>query len=160
MAIFMKYGSLKGEVTAEGYLDWIECHSFQFGLGRGISVGTAGASQRESTAPSISEIQLTKTMSAVDALLWKEALGGKASQVDIHLTQTDTGGKHIAYQKYTLKDTLIAGYSIAGQSGGLPTTTLSLNFGEITSEYIIIDSNFNTKTTGKVGYDLIKAKLV
>lgn len=160
MAIFMKYGSLKGEVTAEGYQDWIECRTFELGVGRGISVGVAGASQRESTAPSVSEIRLTKGMSAVDGLLWKEALGGKAAEVHIHLTQTDDGGKHIAYQKYILKDTLISGYSIKGSSSGFPDTNLSLNFGELTSEYIAIDSQFRTKTMGKVGYDIIKAKVI
>jgi type VI secretion system secreted protein Hcp len=164
MAVFMKYGSLKGEATAEGTSvkynsGWIQCNSFELGAGRGVSVGPGGGSLRESTAPSISEIRVSKQMDSVDALLWKEALGGAAETVTIHLTQTDKNGKHIAFQEYTLKDTLISGYSIGGGEGQ-PSIALSLNFGEIVSEYFAIDSKFNRTTTGKVGYDLVKAKML
>ncbi|MFN6953737.1 MAG: type VI secretion system tube protein Hcp [Acetobacteraceae bacterium] len=158
MAIFVKYGSLKGEATAKGYENgWFECNSFQLGMGRGVSVSGAGGSRREATAPSVSEIVLTKEMDVIDPLLWKEALGGGSSKVEIHLTQTDKDGKHIAFQKYELEDTLISGYSISGGSGR-PSISLSLNFGIIWSEYIDIDSKFNAKTTGKVFYNIIEAR--
>lgn len=158
MAVFVKYGSLKGEATAKGYENgWFECGTFQLGMGRGVSVSGAGASRREASAPSISEIVVTKEMDSVDPLLWKESLGGAASKVEIHLTQTDKDGKHIAFQKYELEDTLISGYSIAG-AGGRPSISISLNFGVIWSEYIAIDSKFNATTTGKVFYNIVEAR--
>jgi type VI secretion system secreted protein Hcp len=158
MAVFVKIEGLKGEATAEGYKEWMQAGSFQLGLGRGVSVSGGGASRREATAPSVSEISLTKTMDSIDALLWKEALGGQAKKVDIHITQTDKGGKHVAFLKYVLEDTLISGYSISGGEGGLPSIAFSLNFGKITSEYMAIDSKFNSKTTGAVGWDIVQAK--
>jgi type VI secretion system secreted protein Hcp len=51
MAIFLKYGDLKGEVTATTHKEWIEVHSLQWGVGRGISSGVGGASKREASAP-------------------------------------------------------------------------------------------------------------
>src|SRR5450631_1446659 len=113
MAIFIKYGALAGEATATGYETWIELHSFQWGVGRGISAGVGGESKREATAPSVSEITVTKTMDAASPLLLKEAIGGKAADVKIDLTQTDASGKHIAFQKYLLTNTLVSGYSIS-----------------------------------------------
>ena len=78
MAIFLKYGSIKGETTQLTHKDWIEVNSFQFGVGRGISSGVGGGSKREASAPSVSEITLTKTMDIASPLLLKDAIGGKA----------------------------------------------------------------------------------
>lgn len=159
MAVFVKYGTtVKGEVTAEGFKDYFEASSFQFGVGRGISMGVGGGSKREASAPSVSEIVITKSMDSADPLLLKEAFGGKAVEVKIDMTQTDNNGKHVAYQKYILTDTLVSGYSISS-GGDRPSISISLNFAKIDSEYLSIDDKFAAKTTGHVIYDLAKANL-
>lgn len=156
MAIFLKYGALNGEVTAKGYEKWVEVNSFQWGVGRGISSGSGGGSKREATAPSVSEITMTKTMDEFSPLLLKEAIGGDAKEVKIDLTQTDNDGKHIAYQKYILTNTLVSGYSISS-GGDRPSESFSLNFTKFDSEYIKIDDKFKTATTGHVIYDIAAA---
>ncbi len=158
MAIFLKYGSIKGETTQLTHKDWIEVNSFQFGVGRGISSGVGGGSKREASAPSVSEITLTKTMDIASPLLLKEAIGGKAVEVKIELTQTDNSGKHVSFQKYILTNTLISGYSISS-GGDRPSESLSLNFTKIDSEYLDIDDKFASKTTGHVIYDIAESKL-
>ncbi|WP_424813027.1 Hcp family type VI secretion system effector [Roseococcus sp. YIM B11640] len=158
MAIFLKYGSIKGETTQQAHKDWIEINSMQFGMGRSITASQGGASKRESTAPSISEIVLTKSMDISSPLLFKEALGGKAVEVKIELTQTDNNGKHIPYQKYVLSDAVIASYSISS-GGDRPMESLSLNFMKVDSEYLNIDDKFASKTTGHVVYDVGEQKL-
>jgi type VI secretion system secreted protein Hcp len=157
MAIFVKYGELKGEVTAEGYKDWIELHSFQIGIGRGVSAGVGGGSKREASAPSVSEITVTKTMDKSSQLLFKEAYGGKAVEVKIDITQTDNKGTHVAFQKYILTDTLVSGYSVS-TGGDRPSESFSLNFTKIDSEYLDINDKFEAKTTGHVWYDLQHGK--
>jgi type VI secretion system secreted protein Hcp len=156
MAVFAKVEGIDGEATADGYEKWMQCNTFELGCGRGVSVSGAGGSRREATAPSVSEIRLTKEMDTIDARLWQEAIGGAAKKWEIHLTQTDAKGKHVAFQKYFLEDALISGYSISG-GDGRPHISLSVNFGKITSEHIAIDSKFGVKTTGKVGFDIVKA---
>lgn len=158
MAIFMKYGDLKGEVTATTHKDWIEVHSVQWGVGRGISHGVGGASKREASAPSVSEMTVTKSFDGASPLLLKESLGGKATVVKLELTQTDDKGSHVAYQKYILTDTLVSGYSISS-GGDRPSESLSLNFSKVDSEYLKIDDKFKSVTTGHVIYDLSQAKL-
>ncbi len=157
MAIFIKYGALDGEVTAKGYEKWMEVSSLQWGVGRGVSVGSGGGSKREATAPSVSEIVVTKTMDGISPLILKEAIGGKSTDVKIHMTQTDQSGKHIAYQKYLLGSTLISGYSISS-GGDRPNESMSMNFAKFDSEYIKIDDKFATATTGHVIYDITKAE--
>lgn len=158
MAIFLKYGSIKGETTQLTHKDWIEIESFQFGVGRGVSIGVGGGSKREASAPSVSEITLTKTMDISSPLIFKEALGGKAVEVKIELTQTDNNGKHVAFQKYILTDTLISGYSISS-GGARPSESLSLNFSKVDSEYMNINDKFESKTTGHVIFDIAASKL-
>jgi type VI secretion system secreted protein Hcp len=158
MAIFLKYGSINGETTQVSHKDWIEIQSMQFGVGRGISSGVGGGSKREATAPTVSEITLTKTMDIASNLLLKEALGGKAVDVKIELTQTDNSGKHVAFLKYILTNTLISSYSISS-GGDRPSESLSLNFTKVDSEYLNIDDKFASKTTGHVIFDLALSKL-
>lgn len=158
MAIFLKYGSIKGETTQVTHKDWIEINSMQFGVGRGISSGVGGGSKREATAPSVSEITLTKTMDICSNLILKEALGGKAVDVKIEVTQTDNSGKHVAYLKYVLTNTLISGYSLSS-GGDRPSESLSLSFTKIDSEYLNIDDKFAAKTTGHVVYDIAASQL-
>jgi type VI secretion system secreted protein Hcp len=157
MAIFIKYGALAGEATAVGYEKWMEVNSLQWGVGRGISAGVGGGSKREATAPSVSEIVVTKTMDAISPLMLKEAIGGDAKEVKIDLTQTDASGKHIAYQKFILHNTLVSGYSLSS-GGDRPSESLSLNFTKVDSEYLKVDDKFKSTTTGHVIYDISSAK--
>lgn len=158
MAIFLKYGVINGETTAEGFKDWIEVSSLSWGVGRGISSGVGGGSKREASAPSISEITLSKTFCAASPLLLKDAIGGKGCEAQIHLTRTDNSGKHVAYQKYILTDALLSGYSVSS-GGDRPAESFSINFNKIDSEYLKIDDKFAAKTTGHVIYDLTTAVL-
>lgn len=158
MAIYMKYGALKGEVTAEGYKEWIELESLQFGIGRGIAAASAGGgSKREASAPSVSEITVTKTFDAFSPLALKEAIGGKGAEVKVDITRTDNSGKHVAFQKYILTECMMSGYSISS-GGDRPSESISLNFIKFDSEYIKVDKDFKATTTGHVIYDIALAK--
>lgn len=157
MAIFMKYGAMNGEVTAKGYEKWIELQSLQWGVGRGISSGVGGGSKRESSAPSVSEMVVTKTMDSFSPLALKEAIGGEGVQVKIELTRTEGKGGHTAYQKYILEGVMISGYSLSS-GGDRPMESLSLNFTKIDNEYIKIDDKLGPTTTGHYIYDMTKAE--
>ena len=157
MAIFMKYGETEGEGTAEGYIKWIELGSLQWGVGRGISAGVGGSSKREASAPSVSEVTVSKTLDAFSPIALKEAIGGKGVTVKLDITRTDADGKHHAFQKYILSNAMISGYSISS-GGDRPSESLSLNFTKFDSEYVKIDDQFAEVTTKHFIYDLSAAK--
>ena len=60
MPIYLKYNGIKGDITAEGYEGWVELDSFRWKLQRLISSPTGASADRESTAPRINSIVVTK----------------------------------------------------------------------------------------------------
>ncbi|HXE55727.1 MAG TPA: type VI secretion system tube protein Hcp [Tepidisphaeraceae bacterium] len=160
--IFMKFGTISGEVTLKGYAGDIQLNSFQWGVGRGISSPTGGSSDREASAPSVSEITITKTMDKTSPLLLKEALVGQGvSEVDIFLVDTaralgkaGTPGQPVTYAEYVLSNVMISGYSVSS-GGDRPTESLSLNFTKVQFNYI---PNSSTTPVSTV-YDLAAARL-
>jgi len=77
MPIYMNYNDIKGDVTEANHTGWIELHSFQWGVGRGISSPTGASADREASAPSVSEIVVTKAQDAATTKILNEAYQGE-----------------------------------------------------------------------------------
>lgn len=126
MPIYLSYGTVKGAVTADAFKQWIEINSFQFGVGRGISTPTGSAADREASAPSISEITVTKPTDVSSLDLLTDACIGEGVDANIVFCTTVKGGID-EYMRYVLSNTMISGYSVSS-GGDRPTESLSLNF--------------------------------
>ena len=129
MAIYMNYNNIKGDVTETGHPSWIELNSFQWGMGRGISSTVGSSADRESSAPSVSEVVISKDNDVATGKLMQEAFSGHGQTVKIDFTRTSKDKQEI-YLSLTLTDTMISGYSHTS-SGDRPTETLSLNFTKV-----------------------------
>jgi len=158
MPIYMKYDGIDGDVTAEGHGKWIELNSFQWGVGRGISSPTGASADRESSAPSISEITVTKAQDVATVKLLDEALHGEGKEVTIDFVKTDKG-KLETYMSYKLTDVLVSGYSISS-GGDRPSESLSLNFTKVEFKLTQMDRANKGATGASVGYDLASAKVL
>jgi type VI secretion system secreted protein Hcp len=160
MPIYMNYDNLaiKGGVTEEGHTDWIELMSFQMGVGRGISAPTGNTADRESSAPSVSEITVTKLQDQATPKLLNEALQGEGKTVIIDFTKDDKGKLEV-YMTYTLTNTMISGYSVNGDGNGRPSESLSLNFTEIDYKNTPNKPDGTPGSPETVGYHLGKAKV-
>jgi type VI secretion system secreted protein Hcp len=158
MAIYMKYASIDGDVTEESHQKWIEVQSLQWGVGRGISTPTGAAKTREASAPSVSEVVVTKPNDIASIKLIDEALEGEGQDVTIDFCKTDKG-KLFAYLTYTLNNTMISGYSTSS-GGDLPSESLSLNFTKIMCSSTTLDETGAPADSGKVGYDLATTKMM
>lgn len=160
MPIYMNYNSLaiKGDVTEDGHKGWIELNSFQWGVGRGISSPTGASADRESSAPSVSEITCSKAQDASSVNLLNEALQGEGQTVLIDFCKTDKGKLEV-YQTYTLTNTMISGYSISS-GGDRPSESLSLNFTKIEYKNTAMGAANETGSPESVTYDLAAAKVV
>lgn len=156
MAIYMNYNDkkIKGNVTAKGYEDWIDISSFQFGVGRGISMEVGGMASREATRPSISEIALSKAMDAASGGLFKESVSGSEGvKVEIHLVQT--GATEIQkFAVYELEGCMVSSYSVSGSEGGAPFENISLSFAKVMMDLSNADKDNKNAASMKVGYDL------
>ncbi|HVC60411.1 MAG TPA: type VI secretion system tube protein Hcp [Acetobacteraceae bacterium] len=160
MAIYMKYGgTIKGSVTTDGFKDWIELGSFQWGVGRSVTSPSKSSDTREGSEPSISEIVVTKRMDKASPKLWQDAVGGDFSTaVEIHFTTT-TKDKVETYLQYNLTETGLSGYSASAGGEDAPQETVSLNFATVTWKYTGRDSKI-AGTPDVVGWDLTQQKKI
>lgn len=157
MPIYLKYGSINGGVTAEGYDKWIEVHSFQWGVGRGISSPVGNSEDREASAPSISEVTITKELDTASIKLVTEALHGLGEKATIDFTRTDKN-KLTKYLTVELTNTMISGYSVSS-GGDRPTESLSLNFTKVEVKDVPSAAAGKDASPESVTYDLSTAKI-
>jgi type VI secretion system secreted protein Hcp len=158
MAIYMKYGDIKGPVTTEGFKNWIELNSVQLGTHRAIGTAARGSTSREHSEPSISEIVVTKPSDVASPKLFLDAVAGKLdSKVEIKLTTT-TKGKVETFLTFKMENTGISSYNVSS-SGDMPMESLSLNFTKITETFTGMDPGVSGSPE-TVGYDLTLMKTI
>ena len=158
MAIYMKYGSIKGDATTDGHQGWIELQSFQWGVGRALGTAARGSTSREHSEPHLSEITVTKPTDVATPKLLLDAVAGELNTtVKIDFTTTSKG-QTTTFLNYTLENTGISGYS-ANSSGDMPMESLSLNFTKVTTTFTGMDPTISG-TPETVGYDLTQMKTI
>ena len=156
MPIYMKFGSIPGDVTTEGYKDWIELNSFQYGVGRSVSSG-AGGNTRESSAPNISEIVVTKHFDKASAKLYQDSVAGTFdTKVEIKMNTT-TKTKTETFLTFELTDCGVSSYSLSS-GGDNPVESLSLNFLKVMVTPTPLDKSGQIKKGDVVSYDLLAMK--
>jgi type VI secretion system secreted protein Hcp len=157
MAIYVKFGKIEGDVSAEGWEKWIEAGSFQFGAGRGISMSVGSGREREATKPSLSEVTVTKSMDKSSPYLFLEACVGKATDkvvIDFVKTSAD---KLENYLKYTLYDALVSSYS-ASSGGEDPSESVSIAYNKFEMKYFPRKKDNTLDSPVPAGYDLEAGK--
>jgi type VI secretion system secreted protein Hcp len=154
--IYMKFGSIPGDVTTDGYKDWIELNSFQYGVGRAVSSG-GGGNTRESSAPNISEIVVTKHFDKASAKLYQDSVAGTFdTKVEIKMNTT-TKNKTETFLSFELTDCGVSSYSLSS-GGDNPMESLSLNFLKVMVTPTPLDKSGQIKKGDVVSYDLLAMK--
>jgi type VI secretion system secreted protein Hcp len=124
---FLFIADVKGGAMDEKHRDWIEVSSFQWGSKRGVGSPMGGTSDRESSAPSVSEIVVTKVIDRASPLLSKCAATG-CHYRSVILEMRKAGGNQMV--RYVLSNVMVSGYHVSS-GGDRPTESLSLNFTKI-----------------------------
>jgi type VI secretion system secreted protein Hcp len=155
MAIYMKYGSIKGQTTTENWKDWITLASCQFGAGRAIGSAKGKGANREGSEPSISEISAIKDWDAVSSSkLFEESVSGELSRkVEICFTTT-SGDRQETFLLVKLENAGISSYAASSNAEGKPMESLSINFAKIEVTPLIVDEKLATKAGEKVSFNL------
>ena len=147
--LFMEPDGLKGESVVPGYEGWIEIDSFQFGAGVGISSPISGK-DRESSAPSLSEITVTKQSDSTSVSFFSRLTQGPAFP-QVRFVMRDGSGSRIF--RFILQDVLVSGYSMS-TGGGIPTESLSLNYVILTVEHYAPDGKGGEILTGSATWNI------
>ena len=155
MPIYIQYGKIKGNVTEQGHKEWVEANSFQWGVGRGIGSPVGKSANRESSAPSVSEVVFTKAMDKSSFAWLQEALTGKGVDCTIDFCSVDAKELR-TYTQYKLTNCMISGYSVSS-GGDRPSESLSINFTKV--EYVFKEYGQDNAVTDspRVSYDLASA---
>lgn len=156
MAIYMNYNNIPGDVTETGHSTWIELSSFNWGMGRGISTSVGSGAERKSTAPSVSEVVVTKDNDVASGKLLVEAFTGEGQTVQIDFTRTNKDKLNV-YLTITLTNTIISGYSMTS-GNDRPTETVSLNFTKILVSTKQMGADGSDAQPDRLLYDLTTAK--
>lgn len=132
MAIYLKWADCDGPVTTKGFEKQIEPQSFQWGMGRGVSMQSGSVQGRESSLPSLSEITITKEYDVSSPGILKKSLNGDSTaSLIFSFVRTETGGKGATvYMKVTLSNVIVSGYSISS-GGDKPSESISLAYTKV-----------------------------
>src|SRR5688500_12100846 len=104
-AIYLKIDGIEGESTSSAFPKMIEVYSLQFNAGRAISK-QSGNSNRTSSAPTFSEIIITKGMDKSSVPLFKESVIGASGKSGVlYFTQTGEGNE-VSYYEIALTNAL------------------------------------------------------
>lgn len=157
MAIYLKYGAIEGSSQTTGVEKWIECDSFQFGVGRGVGSARGGAT-RETSEASVSEVTLTKSIDKSSGPLLEQALWGAGEKAELKFSRQKKGGEGVDfYLTYDLTEAIISGYSISS-GGDRPSESLSFNFNAFSTGIDLGDDANAAAGPFTTGYDLAIAK--
>lgn len=156
MALYMKYGSIDGDVTASGHEKWIQLNSFQWGVGRGVSSPVGAAADREASEPSVSEIVVTKEQDKASVKILGESLLGSGEKVTIDFTRTDKD-KLVTFLTFTLEEVMISGYSLSS-GGERPAESISLNFTKVEMKLTPTGAANKSESPEAFTYSIAEAK--
>jgi len=158
MAIYLKLGNVKGNVTAAGFEGQIAVQSVSFGVSRTVTMEPGNLSNREASKPTLSEITITKLADNSVAAIFKEALTGSAGQEAV-ITFVRTGADKVQdFMTYKLTNCIISSYSISAAGDEEPAENLALSYSAIEVSYKDHDSSNKSGNPQRVSYDLTAAK--
>jgi type VI secretion system secreted protein Hcp len=163
MPLYLKWGSgpdIKGEVTETKHKGWLAIDSIGFGTGRAthVEVGS-GQEKRHRDQPTISDLQISRTVDTASPLLFNASVAGEPTEVTIHCLRpaNKQNAPPLMYLELKLRNCLISSYSVGGGAGGA-SESLSLNFTAIDYYYTPYDDKDKAGETAKGFFDLVDAQ--
>ncbi|MBS0644706.1 MAG: type VI secretion system tube protein Hcp [Acetobacteraceae bacterium] len=136
--IYLKFGSVQGDVTQSSHANWIQVASVAWGLNRPVTNPAGSTSGRVLAAPRVSELTVTKDEDAATIPLVQQALTGSPQDLTLDFLTTAASGEGLVYYTIKLKQAVITGFT-QSSAGERPVETLTFNFTQIALEGSQID---------------------
>lgn len=132
---FLEIDGIKGESTDKEYKDQIEVLSYAWGVSQAAS-GTASSSGGASVARAdFQDLSVVKELDSASTLINKACWSGKhIDKVTLRLCRA-AGEKRVKYMEYKLENVIVSSVSVGGGGGGIPTESITFNYGKITTTY-------------------------
>ena len=135
---FLKIDGIPGESTDDKHKDWIEVMSYSSGVSQmaGGDRSTGGAASGGRCDHQ--DFSIVKTLDKASPTLDLFCCNGThIKNVAVELCRA-TGNKE-KYMEYKMEDVIISSVSVGGGGGGVPTESVTFNYGKMTWNYIQTD---------------------
>ncbi len=152
MSIFLKFGSVLGDVEDAGHVNWIDIKSVNWSLARPVSNPAGSTAGRVLSAAQVSELTIVKDQDVASIPLIQAAFEGSpvAAQIDFCSTGTD---QQKVYYTIAMTSALITGLGQAG-SDGRPSESVTFNFTRIWFSGTQMDPDGKGTSPSSYGWDL------
>lgn len=136
MMIFMRYGNLRGEVTAAGYEGWVELDGIAWSASHPLVAGRTAGARREATQMNVGEVTCQRSMDSFSQHLLREGLKGPPRKVEIHVVQWQKE-RLVPLRTCMLEEALITSYATShAGAAGRPLETFSLGFQKLSVRFV------------------------
>jgi type VI secretion system secreted protein Hcp len=159
VAFYLQIPGIKGSATEVKHKDWVKADSIDLGNRRNIHVRPGSSNDREFSAPTISDLILTKELDASSPYLYQKSLTGESLGKVIIQACNLSKNDHV-YLEYTIYDVMISHYDISGVSPEDHDDfkeTIHLNFTKVQMKYVPQSANGQMGSQIISGYDIGQA---
>ncbi|MHC4213635.1 MAG: Hcp family type VI secretion system effector [Planctomycetota bacterium] len=135
---FLQIDGIKGESTDEKHKEWIEILSFNHGVSQMASGDRSTGGAATGGRCDHQDFSIVKSIDKATTPLNLTCCQGKhIPKITLELCRATE--KKELYMEYKFEDVIISSVSIGGGGGGLPTESVTFNYGKITWNYIQTD---------------------
>jgi type VI secretion system secreted protein Hcp len=152
MSIFLKFGSVLGDVEDAGHVNWIDVKAVNWNLARPVSNPAGSSAGRILSAPQVSELIITKNEDVATIPLVQAAFEGSPVAAQIDFCTTGSGQQQV-YYSITMTSTLITGFGQAA-SDGRPLESVTFNFTQISFTGTQMDPDGRAASPASYGWNI------
>jgi type VI secretion system secreted protein Hcp len=135
---FLKIDGIPGESTDDKHKEWIEIMSYSSGVAQMAAGDRSTGGAATGGRCSHQDFSIVKGMDKASPTINLFCCNGKhIPNVVIELCRATENKEK--YMEYKMEDVIISSVSVGGGGGGLPTESVTFNYGKLTWNYIQTD---------------------
>jgi type VI secretion system secreted protein Hcp len=152
MSIFLKFGSVLGDVEDAGHKNWVDITAVKWNLSRPVSNPAGSSAGRVLSAPQLSELVITKVEDVATIPLIQAALEGAPVTAQIDFGTTGASQQEV-YYTIIMTNAIITGLAQSG-SDGRPVESITFNFTQISFTGTQMDADGTATSPASYGWNI------
>lgn len=152
---FLKIDGIPGESTDEKHKEWIEILSYNHGVSQMGSGDRSTGGAATGGRCDHQDFSVVKSIDKASPTLNLTCCAGKHIE-EVKFELCHATEKKEKYMEYTLQDVIVSSVGIGGGGGGLPTESVTFNYGKITWNFMQTDQTSATIGSVEKYWDLIQ----
>jgi type VI secretion system secreted protein Hcp len=156
-SVMMKVPGVTGDVTESAHTGWIRLAQFSWRARRALATRVGSVADRESTAPSVSEVEIRKENDSASGMLMQKFWNGGAQDITFDFVRTGDQDSSEVYYEVTLSNAIFS-YFEQVSTGSRPEESLKINFTKIQNKITGMSALGTDANPFTTGFDLSTAK--